>query len=370
MKVLVCVRQSVSGEINPFDACAYEAALGIANAEVILLSMGPLKSFEFLKGLTRLGAEKAVLLSDKAFAGADTLATSYTLSLAVNKIKPDLIICGRQTVDGDTGQVGPELAVLTGYNLITNVMSLEVSSTGIRVENRDGEKLESDFPTLITIERINNLRFPSIRSKVKEVEVWDAEALNADINRCGLNGSPTRVLKTFENLQDRRKCKFIKAEDLSSVIEHSLKKEKIKILLNETDKKLKKVFSIGESPLEMAKTVSDDVKVVSMDSAENLCELIKKENPNAVIWGSDTKSKTVSAKVAATLKLGLCADCTSLETDGEDLFMYRPAFSGNIIAKIKSTTKPAMATVRTVQPENAPITVGIGYGAKENLEKV
>ena len=83
MKIVVCIRQSVSGEINPFDACAYEAALKIPNAEITLLSMGPEKTYDFLLGLTRLGAKKAVLLSDKAFAGSDTLATSYTLSLAI-----------------------------------------------------------------------------------------------------------------------------------------------------------------------------------------------------------------------------------------------------------------------------------------------
>ena len=122
MKILVCVKQTVSGEMNPFDACAYEAALQIPNAEVVLLSMGPEKSKDFLLGLTRLGARSAYLLCDRAFAGADTLATSYALSLAIKKIKPDLVICGRQTIDGDTGQTGPSLSVQAGLTLIKNVM--------------------------------------------------------------------------------------------------------------------------------------------------------------------------------------------------------------------------------------------------------
>ena len=114
MNVVVCIRQSADGEINPFDASAYETALKINGAEITLLSMGPQKTAAFLENLTRHGAKSAVLLTDKAFAGADTLATAYTLSLAIKRLKPDLIICGRQSVDGDTGQVGPSLSVNTG----------------------------------------------------------------------------------------------------------------------------------------------------------------------------------------------------------------------------------------------------------------
>ena len=369
MKIVVCIRQSVSGEINPFDACAYEAALKIPNAEIILLSMGPEKTYDFLLGLTRLGAKKAVLLSDKAFAGADTLATSYTLSLAIKKLNPDLVICGRQTFDGDTAQVGPELSVLLGFNLITNVMALETDETSVTAETRYGGTKYAEFPALITVERINTLRLPSIRSKVGEVEKWNAETLGADITRTGLAGSPTKVLKSFENKQDRRKCRFIQPNELKSVIAAAIQKERVPLSSAISDKKLKKVWVITESPLSMAKTVSDDITVIPMDSAQNLAERIKNEKPRAVLWGSDYLSKETSARVAALLKLGLCADCTSLETDGEDLFMYRPAFSGNIIAKIKSTTLPSMATVRTVSPDSAPITVGIGYGVKENIEK-
>ena len=96
MKIVVCIRQSADGEINPFDASAYETALRIEGAEITIMSMGPQKTAAFLENLTRLGAKEAVLLTDKAFAGADTLATYYTLSLAINRLKPDLIICGNQ----------------------------------------------------------------------------------------------------------------------------------------------------------------------------------------------------------------------------------------------------------------------------------
>ena len=91
MKIVVCVKQSADGEINPFDASAYETALGIDGAEITLLSMGPEKTVPFLESLTRLGAKNAVLLCDRAFAGADTLATSYALSLAIKRLCPCLL---------------------------------------------------------------------------------------------------------------------------------------------------------------------------------------------------------------------------------------------------------------------------------------
>ena len=125
MRIVVCVRQGLDGEINPFDACAYEEALRVPNAEVILLSMGPESAKDFLLRLTRLGAKKAILLSDKAFAGADTIATAYTLSLSVKKLSPDLVFCGRQTLIGDTAQTGPMLSVYADMSLITNVMEIK-----------------------------------------------------------------------------------------------------------------------------------------------------------------------------------------------------------------------------------------------------
>ena len=136
MKIVVCVKQTVAGELNPFDACAYEAALQIPNAEVILLSMGPEKSKDFLLNLTRLGAREAYLLCDRAFAGADTLATSYALSLAIQKLQPELVICGRQTIDGDTGQTGPSLSIQAGLSLITNVMKILSVDGNITCETR------------------------------------------------------------------------------------------------------------------------------------------------------------------------------------------------------------------------------------------
>lgn len=371
MKIVVCIRQGLDGEINPFDACAYEEALKIGG-EITLLSMGPLTARDFLLRLTRLGAKKAILLSDKAFAGADTLATAYTLALAIEKLKPDYIFCGRQTLVGDTAQTGPMLSVYAKTNIITNVMGvLAANESEITCKTRDYGEITATVPALLTVERINNLRLPSIRSKMGEVEVWTANDIKADLNRCGLKGSPTRVLETKENSSGRRRCKYITADELSTVIAESLKKSTEKVVENTTDgEKLKKVFCVGEAPLEYAKAICENPTVISLDAVDKMAEFIKNEKPDAVIWGSDSLSKQTSAQVAAKLNLGLCADCTSLQTDGQILYMVRPALAGSVVAKIKSITTPAMATVRTTQNDMANILVAAGFGVKENLDKV
>lgn len=374
MKIVVCVKQTVQGDINPFDACAYEAALQIPNAEVILLSMGPEKSKDFLLGLTRLGAKKAYLLCDRAFAGADTLATSYALSLAIQKLQPDLVICGRQTIDGDTGQTGPSLAVQAGLSLITNVMKIvSVDDETITCQTRKAGEQTVSYPALITVERINHLRLPSIRSKCMEVALWSAEDLEADVNRCGLKGSPTKVIASFQNEEGKRKCQFVDSSMLDDLVEQGLKKEKERILPSQNvDTKLKKVWIVGEKCREMAETISDDIRVFDRleaesqgdDFAMSFVKQIREMEPAAVLWDSDAWSKRMAPRVAAMLQTGLCADCTALETDGANLYMYRPAFSGNIIAKIGCVTRPQMATVRTMTDGIADVICAIGKGAK------
>ncbi len=370
MKIVVCIRQGLDGEISPFDASAYEEALRIKGAEVTLLTMGPLSAKDFMLRLTRLGAKRAVLLSDKAFAGADTIATAYALSLAVKKLSPDLIFCGRQTLVGDTAQTGPMLSVYAGTSLVPNVMKIGEIGDSITCTTRDMGEITAPLPATLTVERINTLRLPSIISRLGEVEIWDACAVGADKERCGLNGSPTRVIKTFENESGKRKCSFIGINELDKAIKDGLAKSREKV---KTEKRpsahLDKVAIVGEAPRAFAESISKDISVLPCSNEEELETLIGKLEPNAVIWGSDPMSKMLSAKVAARLGLGLCADCTLLETDGEELIMYRPALSGSIIAKIRSLTKPAMATVRT-QGTGGDITVALGYGARDDMETV
>ena len=210
MKILVCVKV-VNGELNPFDACALEEALRLGG-EVSVLSMCPASAESVLRPLTRLGVKNVYLLSDATYAGSDTLATSYILSLAAKKIGFDLILCGRQTIDGDTAQVGPCLATKLGIGLVTNVLKLNLDGDSVSCETRLGPETVS-LPALLTVERINTLRFPSIFSRLGEVTLWNNSDVEADPALCGLKGSPTKVLKVFEAPAGQRKCKVAITSD-------------------------------------------------------------------------------------------------------------------------------------------------------------
>ncbi|MBO7520314.1 MAG: FAD-binding protein, partial [Clostridia bacterium] len=353
-----------------FDACAYEEALRIEDAEVTLLSMGPPCVKDLLLRLTLLGASRAILLSDNAFAGADTLATAYMLSLAVKRIKPDLIFCGRQTLIGDTAQVGPMLSVFAETALITNVMSINGIDGHITCNTRSEGEVRTVLPALLTFERINSLRLPSISSSKGNVEIWSADDIGADTDKCGLKGSPTRVLDTFENESGRRKCEFITYDKLDSVIKDSLMKRRESVFSSPHSKdRLSNVLIIGESPRAFAESVCDNITVLPITDFETLAKQISDIKPDAVLFAGDSVSKRLSSQVAASLRLGLCADCTALETDGRTLYMIRPALSGSVIARIKSLKSPALASVRTEQ-DSADIIVAAGYGAKDCLEQV
>lgn len=372
MRIVVCLRQGLDGDINPFDACAYEEALRIDDAEVILLSMGAIGARDLLQNLTRLGAKRAILLNDKSFAGADTLATAYTLSLAIKKLSADLVFCGRQTLVGDTAQTGAMLSVYAGLSLITNVMSIDsYDNERISCTTRSEGAASVALPALLTIERINTLRLPRIRSRAGEVEVWGAHDIGADESRIGLIGSPTRVIKTFENTSGKRKCQFISQSRLKWAITEGLKKNAERISTDlSSDQKLPLICTVGEAPIPFAKTVADKVTVIPLSDADSIAKRIKEIDPPAVLWGSDTESKRLSAVIAAMLGLGLCADCTALECEGGELMMYRPAMSGSIIAKIRSITHPAMATVRTESDTSRDVIIAAGFGVKDSLDDV
>jgi electron transfer flavoprotein beta subunit len=205
------IREGVEAIVNPFDVYAVEEGIRIREktngGKVTVLSMGIPSVADLLKETIAVGADEAVLLSDRAFAGADTLATAYALSMGVKKIGAyDLIICGKQATDGDTAQVGPSLAEKLGIPHTTYVRKIEEIREGyIRCQRMtdDGyEVIEMPLPAVITVvKEINEPRLPSLkgmmRSKKAQVPVWTAADVGADENLCGLAGSPTQVVETF-----------------------------------------------------------------------------------------------------------------------------------------------------------------------------
>lgn len=366
MKILVFVKV-IKGEINPFDECAVEAALKLSE-DVTVISMAPPSAKDALQALTRIGV-KVKMICDSVFAGSDTLATAHILSRAAEKFEYDLIICGRQSVDGDTAQTAPMLSQMLSLPIITNVLSYEVEGSKISCRTRLMEKEEAALPAIITVERINKLRFPSLRSKKGEIEVLDNSFVGASVEKCGLSGSPTRVLKTFESSMGRRKCKFITPEQLPEIIKESLLKQNETPFEKKSGEKVSYAFAIGEAVYEKTKEIAKEVKLITEKNPEKIAEMITAEKPVAVLFNADIWGRRVAPQVAAKLSLGLCADCTHFECEGETLYMYRPAGSGSIIAKIKSLTLPQMATARVVS-ESGNVIVSMGLGALEDAEKI
>lgn len=204
------VREGIENIVNPFDTYALEEGVRLKErygGKATAISMGPPQAEEMLREAISVGADEAILLSDGAFAGADTLATSYTLARAIDRLNPyDLIICGRQTIDGDTGQVGPELAEMLGIPFVAYVSGIEeISSEGMRVRRmvEDGhEVIEAPLPAVISVvKEINVPRLPSLRGLAKAksavIPVWTAQEVGVDKNMIGLSGSATRVIKVF-----------------------------------------------------------------------------------------------------------------------------------------------------------------------------
>ena len=204
------LREGVKAVVNPFDMYAIEEGIRLKEkhgGKAIAITMGPPQAESALRDAIALGCDDAILLSDKAFAGADTLATSYTLACAIRKIGAfDLIICGLKTTDGDTGQVGPGLAEQLGIPHVCYLRKIiEIKKSNMRVERFIGdgyEIIDVFLPCLITVTKeINEPRFPSLKGKIKakkaQIPTWMARDLGGDVKRFGLNGSATRVIKIF-----------------------------------------------------------------------------------------------------------------------------------------------------------------------------
>ncbi len=374
MKIIVCVK-IIAGEVNPFDETAIELALRLGS-DVTVLCMGPKSAAQALLPLTRLGA-KAVLLSDPVYAGSDTLATSYILSCALQKMEWDLILCGRQSTDGDTAQTAPALGATLGIDTLTNVLQFSVEGKTVRAHTRFGEETAT-LPALLTVERGEYLRFPSIFSKVGEVTVWSNQDLGCDGKRCGLAGSPTRVLAIQESQRGRRQCKKITMAELKPLLEEIAQGKIQKAeepdatpskVTAEITKKLPKCAVIpGTNQDGLAELVawgeklSEEVVVIDALEVDQICAELRKFGAGGVLWGADLWGRRVAPMVAAKLGIGLCADCTDFGSDGDRLWMIRPAKGGSVEAKIQSLSDLQMATARLVS-RSGRVMIGVGKGA-------
>lgn len=229
MKILVCVKQvpdtnevkidpvkgtlirdGVPSILNPDDANALEAALMLKDkdpdVEIAVLTMGPPQAGYMLRECLAMGADEAYLLSDRAFGGADTCATSTTIAAGIRKVEGvDVILAGRQAIDGDTAQVGPQVAQRLGIPVVTYVQSIRMDEDKVTVQRQmeDGyEVVEVKLPCLLTcVKELNEPRYMSVGGIVdayqKDITVWNHMDVELDPADCGLNASPTQVFRSF-----------------------------------------------------------------------------------------------------------------------------------------------------------------------------
>lgn len=201
------IREGVPSIINPDDKNALEEALVLKeelDAKVTVVSMGPPQAEVALREALAMGADEAILITDRAFAGADTLATSRALAGAIKKLDYDIVFAGRQAIDGDTAQVGPEIAEHLNLPQVTYVekVKLEGSELKVRRALEDGyENIRVKMPVLLTaIKELNEPRYMNMRGIFgafeKEVKIWTADDIDVDKSLLGLSGSPTKVKRS------------------------------------------------------------------------------------------------------------------------------------------------------------------------------
>lgn len=233
------IREGVPSIINPYDLHALEAGLQIresAGGTVTALTMGPPQAEDALREALSLGTDHAVLLTDRAFSGADTWATAFALSKAIEYLGADIIVCGKQAIDGDTAQVGPEIATFLDIPHIAYIRKIDsVGEKSIVVQRLmdDGyDVMEASLPILLTVvKELNVPRMPSLKNKIAakkaEIQRLTASDIRAGENDIGLKGSPTQVRNIFapETKRDRKMIEGTTEEKVATLLEE-LKKLK------------------------------------------------------------------------------------------------------------------------------------------------
>ncbi len=260
MKIVVCVKQvpdttevrldpvtgtlirdGVPSIINPDDKAALEAALAIKDKDgshVTVISMGPLQAEKALRECLAMGADEAILISDRAFGGADTWATSSTIAGAIKKLEYDAIFAGRQAIDGDTAQVGSQIAEHLGIPQVSYVEGVELEGDTLVLKRQFEDRyqiIEAKAPVLITaLTEMNKPRYMSVsgifEAYKKEVKVWTYEDLKGFVQEkdLGLKGSPTRVKKSFTKaVKDPGEIHEVSADEAVSLIVNKLKSKHI-----------------------------------------------------------------------------------------------------------------------------------------------
>ena len=414
MKIVVCIKQvpdtkggvkfnpdgtldrgAMLAIMNPDDKAGLEAALRIKDetgAEVTVLTMGLPKSEEVLREAMAMGADNGILVTDRVLGGADTWATSTTIAGALRNIDYDLIITGRQAIDGDTAQVGPQISEHLDIPVISYAKDIKVEGDSVIVERQYDDRyhvLKAKMPCLVTaLSELNEPRYMTpggiFDAFDKEITVWGrADLKDVDDSNLGFKGSPTKIAKASDKVK-RKVVTKMGLEEYKGVY----------VFAQQVDNELSGIaFELLGKAKELAADLSTDVtavligsgvkgladqlaeygadKVIVVDDPElkeyrtepyahALASVINEYKPEIVLVGATAIGRDLGPRVSARVATGLTADCTVLEIGDfpinpvpnqeqkhNQLLMTRPAFGGNTIATIACPdNRPQMATVR------------------------
>jgi len=404
-------REGVPLILNPFDARAVSEAVRLRDAaggEVIAMTMGPPQAEEALRECLGLGADRCIHLSDRAFALADTIGTSRTLAMAIEKEGCDLVLCGLKTLDAETWQVPPETAAFLGRPHVTSSIGLALEGSRLRVrrDTDDGEEtLEVPLPAVVSVARSE--REPDAPQQTDgQIDVWGATDLVSEVHeydkRFGQTGSPTRVLAVRDVIPERRGERFSSPEEAVARIRElaaerpagetawekpgHLAEEpgafydcwtfvetangratRTSLELLAKGRELSGKLGGFNVALVVGKGVEPAVEDASRQGAEivQLAEhdalldyvperwvaavrsIVERERPHVLLFPATLRGRDLGPRVAGELEYGMTADCVDLGIDRAGrLIQHKPAYGGNIVSVIMGATTPQLATVR------------------------
>lgn len=416
------VRENVPLSMNSFDRKAVEEAVRMKEKlgwETAVATMGPPQAKEILNDSLGMGIDEAYLITDRNFAGSDTLATAKILSSLVRKLKPDLVLTGKYSLDGETAQVPPEIAVFSGYAFKSSISKIEMGEKErtLRVEHeneRGSEVYTIPLPAVLSVsEKINRARAVKPDEPDRTELVKELNSLDLGLAIKGSEYSPTVVTGT-SSMESTRNVEMIPLDESTyRKVYEIIKQHRArgghheKLSLREPDEKAPIILGValdepslgeevstkisqlaeahslmavvfGNIDPSQAKLVGHEYYYYDTHSVEAftdaLTDFIKEKKPRYVVFPSTVKGREAAGTIAARLEAGLTADCVDLEIRDTRLIQYKPAFGGGIIAEIYSRTEPQMTTVRpgmftSILPEKPPRVFDVEYTPRTMYEK-
>jgi electron transfer flavoprotein alpha subunit len=399
-------REGVPLVLNPFDREAVVRAAELCD-EVVAMTMGPPQAKDALHECLALGANRCIHLTDRAFAMADTIGTSRTLALAIEKEGADLVVCGRKTIDSETWQVPPEVAAQLGWPHVTAVTALERTAAGLRATRQTdaGEAVyEVELPAVVSVAR-PNLEAPAAGSG--DVTVWKATDLVPDVRpddkRFGQTGSPTRVLAVRDVTPDRARRSLESPDEAAAAIRELLAerprepsdwdkpahigeepgksydswtwveltdgrptRHSLELVgrgrllagkLGGTNVAVVLGHDLGDVPATLLRHGAERVVVVDDERldvyqpdvwANALRQVLVRHHPHVLLLPATAAGRDLGPRAAGELELGMTGDCIGVDiAKAGRLLQQKPAYGGNIVSVIMGSTTPQLATVRT-----------------------